>query len=113
MVIKEIFLILGIFFILFSSVFSFSGNIGTKKYDIDAAPKDLVWCGTSRETVLLLSENNSLYRSDDKGFNWRLLNGILTSTGKDQLEENENEVIYNKKIFIYYNIYYRLEEYQK
>ena len=89
---KENFFIFAIFLILFSCVLSFSGNVGTKKYDIDAAPKDLVWCGTSRETVLLLSENNSLYRSDNKGFDWRLLNGILTSTGKDQLEENENEV---------------------
>ena len=87
---KENYFIFAIFLILFSCVFS--GNVDTKKYDIDAAPKDLVWCGTSRETVLLLSENNSLYRSDNKGFDWRLLNGILTSTGKDQLEENENEV---------------------
>jgi hypothetical protein len=89
---KENYFIFAIFLILFSCVLSSSGNVGTKKYDIDAAPKDLVWCGTSRETVLLLSENNSLYRSDNKGFDWRLLNGILTSTGKDQLEENENEV---------------------
>ena len=97
---KENYLIVAIFLILFSCVFSFSGNVSTKKYDIDAAPKDLVWCGTSRETVLLLSENNSLYRSDDKGFNWRLLNGILTSTGKEQLDENENEVkIKNKYNF--------------
>ena len=75
----------------FATIFT-AGTIDTKKFDLDAAPKDLVWCGTSRETVLLLTENNSLYRSDDKGFNWRVLNGILTSTGKDQLDENENEV---------------------
>ena len=80
------------FFLLFSCVLSYTGNIGTKRYDMDAPPKDLVWCGPSRETVLLLSENNSLYTSEDKGFNWRLLNGILTSTGKDQLDENENDI---------------------
>lgn len=79
-------------FISFISYTIAPGTIDTKKFDVDSAPKDLVWCGTSRETVLLLTENNSLYRSDDKGFNWRLLNGILTSTGKDQLDENENEV---------------------
>ena len=106
MLIKENNFIVAIFLILFSYVLSFSGNVSTKKYDIDSAPKDLVWCGTSRETVLLLSENNSLYRSDDKGFDWRLLNGILTSTGKEQLDENENEVKKNiknkmKKILFY------------
>ncbi len=82
-----------VFLTLISYVLS-AGNIDTKKFDLDSPPKDLVWCGTSRETVLLLTENNSLYRSDDKGFNWRLLNGILTSTGKDQLDDNENEVEY-------------------
>ena len=85
------YLFIATFLVLFSYAFS-AGTIDTKKFDLDAAPRDLVWCGTSRETVLLLSENNSLYRSDDKGFNWRVLNGILTSTGKDQLDENENEV---------------------
>jgi hypothetical protein len=90
---KENILILVIFLILLSFNFTFSENVSTKKYEIDSNPRDLIWCGTSRETVLLLSENNSLYRSDDKGFNWRLLNGILTSTGKNELDENDNEVI--------------------
>jgi hypothetical protein len=94
------YLIMALILILFSYILS-AGNVDIKKFDLDAAPKDLVWCGTSRETVLLLTENNSLYKSDDKGFNWRLLNGILTSTGKDQLEENENEVIF-------YIIYFKL-----
>ena len=82
---------LAFFLLLFSNIIS-NGNIEFKRYEIDSPPKDLVWCGTSKETVLLLSENNSLYKSEDKGFNWRLLDGILTSTGKDQLEENDNEV---------------------
>ena len=81
-----------VFFLLFSCVLLNTGDIGTKRYEMDAPPKELIWCGTSRETVLLLSENNSLYTSEDKGFNWRLLNGIITSTGKDQLDENEDEV---------------------
>lgn len=69
-----------------------NGNIETKTYELDSPSKDLIWCGASQETVLILTENNSLYRSDDKGFNWRLLNGILNNTGKGQLEENDNEV---------------------
>ena len=88
---NKTYLKIAFFLMLFSNIVS-DGNIQVKTYEIDAPPKELVWCGTSRETVLLLSENNSLYKSEDKGFNWRLLNGILTSTGKDQLEENDNEV---------------------
>lgn len=74
-----------------------SGNIDVKNYDLDSPPKDLIWCSESKDIVLTLTENNSLYRSDDKGFSWRLLNGILTHTGKKELEDNENEV----RVFIY------------
>lgn len=88
---KRIYFLIAIFLNLSISIMT-EGNIEVKQFDLDGPPKDLVWSGNSRETVLLLTENNSLYRSDDKGFNWRLLNGILTTTGKDQLEENENEV---------------------
>jgi hypothetical protein len=79
------------FLILFLYV-SGSGEIEHKQYDLDSPPKDLVWCGPNRESVLLLSELDSLYKSEDKGFTWKKLNDILTTTGKDQLEENENEV---------------------
>jgi hypothetical protein len=69
-----------------------SGKIDFKQYDIDANPKDLVWCGPNRETVFVLTELNSLYRSDDKGFSWKKMNDIMTNTGKQELEEHENEV---------------------
>lgn len=101
---KKSYLFIASFLILISFAFS-AGNVDSKKFDLDAAPRDLVWCGSSRETVLLLTENNSLYRSDDKGFNWRILNGILTSTGKDQLDENENEVNF---ILIFFTIKFLL-----
>lgn len=70
-----------------------SGTIEHKQYDLDATPKDLIWCGPNRESVLVLTEADSLYKSEDKGFTWKKLNDILTTTGKEQLEENENEVI--------------------
>jgi hypothetical protein len=70
-----------------------AGQIDHKQYDLDSPPKELVWCGVSRESVLLLTEKDSLYRSEDKGFTWKKMNDIMTNTGKDQLEENENEVL--------------------
>jgi hypothetical protein len=76
-----------------------SGTIEHKQYDLDAPPKDLVWCGPNRESVLLLTETDSLYRSEDKGFTWKKLNDILITTGKEQLEESENEV--NKISYVF------------
>lgn len=69
-----------------------AGNIETKRYDLDSQPKDLVWCGNNHEKVLVITEMDSLYRSDDKGFIWKKLNDVLTTSGKAELEEHENEV---------------------
>lgn len=69
-----------------------SGSVDYKSYDLDSTPKDLVWCGSTRDTVFVLTETSSLYRSDDKGFSWKKLNDIMTHTGQEQLEENDNEI---------------------
>jgi hypothetical protein len=68
------------------------GTVDLKQYDLDSETKDLIWCGAGRDVVLILTETNSLYKSEDKGFTWKKLNDIISSTGKEQLEENENEV---------------------
>lgn len=69
-----------------------SGGIELKQYDIDSQAIDLVWCGPIRDVVFVLTEMNSLYQSNDKGFSWKKLNNLLINKGKDQLDENENEV---------------------
>jgi len=71
---------------------AYSGSVDYKSFDIDSTPKDLVWCGSTRDTVFVLTETNSLYRSDDKGFTWKKLNDILMNTGKDQLDPEDNEI---------------------
>lgn len=68
------------------------GVVNFKFTDIDSPAMELVWCGSSKDTLLILSEKSSLYRSDDKGFSFRKLNDILTHTGKEELEEKENEI---------------------
>jgi hypothetical protein len=77
--------------LLIASILS-AGTVEFKQYDIDANPKDLIWCGPSRDSVLVLTELNSLYRSDDKGFTWKKLNDVILNTGRLELDDNENEV---------------------
>ena len=69
-----------------------AGTVNLKVQGLDSSPSDLVWCGSQRDTVLVLTENFSVYRSDDKGFTWKKMNDILTHTGKNELEDNENEI---------------------
>jgi hypothetical protein len=69
-----------------------AGTVDFKSFDLDSTPRDIVWCGSTRDTVFVLSETNSLYRSDDKGFSWKKLNDIMINTGKEQLDPEENEI---------------------
>ena len=74
------------------TIYQCAGVVDFKLTDLDSPPLDLVWCGSGHETVLVLTETNSLYRSDDKGFSFKKLNDVLIHTGKQELEENENEI---------------------
>jgi len=42
----------------------------------DSALEDIIWCGDAKrgnEVILVLTEQGSVYRSTDKGFNWQKL----------------------------------------
>lgn len=77
---------------LFLCEFVLNGSVDYKAYDLDSAPKDLVWCGTARDHVFILTETNSLYRSEDKGFSFKKMNDIMISKGKEQLDPDESEI---------------------
>jgi hypothetical protein len=91
-----VFLALILTIILFFPTVTLAGNVETKQYDLDSEPKDLIWCGPNRDIVLIVTEMDSLYKSEDKGFTWKKLNDIITNTGKATLEENENEVFFTQ-----------------
>ena len=68
------------------------GNIEFSRFELDSSPRDLIWCGNDNSIAIILTEKNSIYRSEDRGMNWKKLNDIFTNTGKEELEENENEI---------------------
>ncbi len=47
-------------------------KIGFKLNHLDSALVDIIWCGNENDdnTVLVLSEKGSVYRSGDKGMTW-------------------------------------------
>lgn len=81
-----------IFLILHLESLIFTGTVDYQSYILDSNPKDVVWCGSSSESVLVLTEMNSLYKSDDKGFSWKKLNDVMVHTGKQELEPEDNEI---------------------
>ena len=41
------------------------------KFDLDSGVKDIMWCGSSNEMILVLSEKGNIYRSRDRGATWK------------------------------------------
>ena len=66
-----------LFCLLFSNFINCIGIVNLKLTDLDSSPINLVWCGSNRDTVLILTEKNSVYRSDDLGFNFKKLNNFF------------------------------------
>ena len=80
-------------FIISSFLLSFSkSNIEFKHFETDSLINQVIWCGNYHETIFALTELNSLYRSDNKGFTWTKLNDIMITTGKNELIEKEQEI---------------------
>jgi hypothetical protein len=76
----------------FLSTLYCSGIVNFKLTDVDSPPTEIIWCGTSRDSLLVLTEKNSVYRSDDKGFSFKKMNDVLLHSGQQELEEHENEI---------------------
>lgn len=61
--------------LLFTSVstFSSSDSVNVHKYNLDAEIRDIMWCGSNNEAILILTEKGSVYRSRDRGDSWTKL----------------------------------------
>lgn len=81
-----------IFIFLYIADLFKTGNVNFIFFELDSIPKSLNWCGPDRSKVFVITENNSLYKSEDKGFSWKKLNDILINKAKDTLEQSDNEI---------------------
>lgn len=41
----------------------------------------MMWCGTSNEVILVLTENGTIYRSRDRGGSWKKLQSVMSQVG--------------------------------
>ena len=71
---------------------SHSEKIDINSYELDSSPKDLRWCGAGNKIAFMLTLDNSLYKTEDKGKHWKKMNDLFTNLGKEELEEKETEV---------------------
>lgn len=78
-------------FILTSLLFCISADsVDHKSTSLDSPPEDLIWCGRGQDTIFILTETSSVYKSTDKGFSWTNLNEEIFSAAKSE-RENKND----------------------
>lgn len=75
--------------------------------NLDSILTDILWCGGSKELVIILTDNGSVYRSSDKGFRWTKMTDIFQRTGYGEIEQGENVKILNfsnffQKYFVFF-----------
>jgi hypothetical protein len=89
-------MILQLFFVflpVIQIVFSL-GSAEFKLNEVDSTVSDIIWCGHSREVIFVLTDLNSVYKSENRGFSWTKLNDIFHQKATSELEPNENEVFF-------------------
>ena len=72
------------FGLLYTLIFSYS--VDYHLTSLDSPPEDLIWCGNARDTIFILTETSSVYKSTDKGFSWKNLNDEFSSTAELERE---------------------------
>jgi hypothetical protein len=50
-------------------------------FELDGEIDFMMWCGSQDETVLVKTDDGSIYRSRDRGSNWKRLRSLMTKQG--------------------------------
>ena len=59
-------------------------------FEIDSPLKDIMWCGSTNDVVLVQSEAGTVYRSRDRGDSWKKLHSIMHQTGMAVLDDGQS-----------------------
>jgi hypothetical protein len=54
-----------------------SDKVSFQIFEIDGPLLDIMWCGNTREVILVQSEKGTIYRSRDRGESWKKLHSIM------------------------------------
>ena len=59
-----------------------------------------MWCGINDESILVLSEKGSVYRSRDRGNSWKKLQNIMGKVGSGILDPGQQVILENANILL-------------
>ncbi len=65
-----------------------SSAIDFQTFDLDGQVHDLMWCGYNDETILMHTSDGTIYRSRDRGANWKRMKSLLHKQGSNVADED-------------------------
>lgn len=68
-----------------------ASNVEFTSFELEGDVKDLLWCGSNDEIVLMQTTEGVVYRSRDRGGTWKKLQGLLIKQGM-QVKDDEQQV---------------------
>ena len=56
-------------------------------FELDGEITNMLWCGSSDESILVQTDDGSIYRSRDRGSNWKRLKSLMTKHGESVADD--------------------------
>jgi len=75
-----------------------SDKVSFQIFEIDSPLLDIMWCGNTREVILVQSEKGTIYKSRDRGESWKKLHSIMHQTGLSVIDEGITDIGKVKKM---------------
>lgn len=60
----------------------FSSTIDFQTFELDGHVHDILWCGANDETILVHTDDGGIFRSRDRGANWKRLRSLMQKQGQ-------------------------------
>jgi hypothetical protein len=56
-------------------------------FELDGEITNMLWCGNTDESILVQTDDGSIYRSRDRGSNWKRLKSLMTKNGREVADD--------------------------
>ena len=56
---------------------------------MDGLVRDIMWCGSNNDVILVLTEKGTVYRSRDRGYSWKKLQGLIGKVAQGVADQGQ------------------------
>ena len=67
---------------------SLADRVEFQTFELDGEIDDMMWCGQNDEVILVKTDDGSIYRSRDRGGNWKRLKSLMIKQGAQVADES-------------------------